>query len=284
MAVETEPTRRSGHVTVIQAERGFSAPNLRELWEFRDLVLLLVRRDVAVRYRQTAIGALWAVIQPVALAGVFSLFLGRLARVPSAGDVPYPLFALTGMVMWLYVQQAFTRSSESTIAAGTLLSKVYFPRLAIPLVAVAAPAVDFAVAFVVLIAAMVAYGHPPDVTVLAAPLVWLLAAATALGMGLWTSALAVRFRDVQHVVPFLAQVLLFITPIVYSFELVPEPWRPIYAINPLVGVMEAWRWALFGEMSADPALVLIPVVVSVILIATGAVFFRRAERSFADHV
>jgi lipopolysaccharide transport system permease protein len=283
MAAVTEHSR-SAHTTVIQAERGFALPDLRELWAFRDLIVLLVRRDIAIRYRQSAIGALWAVIQPVALAGVFSLFLGRLARVPSAGAIPYPLFALAGMVMWIYIQQAFSRSSESTIAAGALISKVYFPRLAFPLVAVAAPAVDFAIAFVVLVIAMVLYGHPPGLELLAAPAVFGLAAATALGLGLWMSAVAVRFRDVQHLVPFISQVTLFITPIVYAFDLVPEAVRPVYALNPLVGVMEAWRWTLFGEMSVSPALVLIPVAVSITLIVTGAFVFRRAERGFADHL
>ena len=274
----------SGHPTVIQPEHGFALPDLRELWDFRDLIVMLVRRDVAIRYRQSAVGALWAVVQPVALAGVFSLFLGRLNRVPSAGGIPYPLFALAGMVMWIYIQQAFSRSSESTIAAGTLISKVYFPRLAIPLVAAVAPAVDFAFAFVVLIAAMFLYGEPPGLELLAAPAVFLLAAGTALGLGLWLSAVAVRFRDVQHLVPFLTQVTLFITPIVYAFDLVPETVRPLYALNPLVGVMEAWRWALFGEMTAPPGLVLVPVFVSLILITVGAMFFRRSERTFADHL
>jgi lipopolysaccharide transport system permease protein len=275
---------RPTHDVVIEAETGLGRPSLRELWDARDLVRLLVRRDVAVRYRQTAVGALWAIIQPLALAAVFSVFLGRLARVPSPGDIPYPLFALSGMVMWLYIQQAFSRSSESTVAAGTLISKVYFPRLAIPIVAVLSPAVDFFVASGVLLVVMTAYGHPPGLTVLAIPLVFALAMATTLGIGLWFSSLAVRYRDVQHVVPFLTQVALFITPIVYSFELIPEQLRPLYALNPLVGVMEAWRWAIFGRMSAPPALVLVPITVSVVLIVSGSLVFRRAERSFADYL
>jgi lipopolysaccharide transport system permease protein len=188
------------------------------------------------------------------------------------------------MVMWLYFQQAFSRSSESTVSAGPLISKVYFPRLAIPLVAVVAPIVDFAVAFVVLLGVMTLYGHPPGIEIFAGPAVLLLAVAVALGLGLWFSSLAVKYRDVQHVVPFLTQVGLFITPIVYPFELVPERLQPLYAMNPMVGVMEAWRWALFGEMSASPVLVLIPAVVSVGLVVTGAVVFRRSERTFADYV
>lgn len=274
----------ASHVTVIEPETGLTPPKVRELWEARDLVALLVRRDVSVRYRQTAVGALWAVVQPVGLAVVFSVFLGLLAKVPSPGTLPYPLYALSGMVMWLYFQQAFSRSSESVVSASGLISKVYFPRLAIPLVAVVGPIADFCVAFVVLLCVMTAYGHPPGLEVLVTPGVLLLAVATALGLGLWFSAVAVRYRDVQHVVPFLTLVGLFITPIVYPFDLIPSKLQPIYALNPMVGVMEAWRWALFGEMSASPALVLIPAVISCLLILTGAMFFRRSERTFADYV
>jgi lipopolysaccharide transport system permease protein len=283
MAVTAERPR-SEHTTVIEAEHGFTAPNLRELWEFRDLVRLLVRRDVSIRYRQSAVGAAWAVVHPVALAGVFSLFLGRLAKVPSVGDIPYPLFALAGMVMWIYIQQAFARTSESTVASGALISKVYFPRLVLPLVSVVAPAVDFLVAFVVLLCAMLLYGVAPGPQLLLAPFVLALAGATALGLGLWMSAIAVRYRDIAQLVPFLAQVTLFITPIVYAFDLVPTALQPIYALNPIVGVMEAWRWVVFGEVPALPFVVLVPVLVSAVLIVTGAIFFRRAERTFADHL
>ncbi len=284
MAIAADRPVTGGHEIVIEPERGFALPSLRELWDARDLVWLLVRRDVSVRYRQTAVGTLWAVVQPVGLAAVFSIFLGRLAKVPSSAGIPYPLYALSGMVMWLYFQQALMKSSESTVAAAPILTKVYFPRLAIPLVAVVVPVADFVVAFGVLLVAMVLYGHPPGLTTLAAPGVLALALATALGLGLWLSSLAVRYRDVQHVVPFLLQVGLFVTPIVYPFDLVPDRLQPIYALNPLVGVMEAWRWCLFGQMSASAAVLLIPVVVSAVLIMTGAMFFRRAERTFADYV
>jgi lipopolysaccharide transport system permease protein len=283
MTAAPEIAARGAHTTVIEPERGFAPPSLRELWEARDLVGLFIRRDVSVRYRQTAVGALWAVVQPLALAGVFSVFLGLLAKVPSPADLPYPVYALSGMVMWLYFQQAFSRSAESTVSAAPLIAKVYFPRLSIPLVAVAGPVVDFAVALVVLLAVMTAYGHPPGWQIVAAPGVLALAMATALGLGLWLSSVAVRYRDVQHVVPFLTQVGLFITPIVYPFDLVPDRLQPLYALNPMVGVMEAWRWTLFGEMTASPLVVLVPAVGGAILIFTGAIFFRRAERTFADY-
>ena len=283
MEAVTETVAQGTHTTVIEPDRRFALPNLRELWDARYLVWLLLRRDVSVRYRQTAIGALWAVVQPLTLAAVYSVTLGLLANVPSPGDIPYPLYALSGMVMWLYIQLAISRSSDSTVSAAHIITKVYFPRLSLPLVAVIGPVVDLGVGFVVLVVVMTAYGRPPGPEILAAPAVVLLAMATAFSLSLWFSAVVVRYRDVQHVVPFLLQVALFITPIVYPFDLVPERLQPIYAVNPLVGIMEAWRWTVFGQMSASPALVLIPVGVSVVLATTGAVFFRRAERTFADY-
>jgi homopolymeric O-antigen transport system permease protein len=283
MAAVPEIAARGAHTTVIEPEHRFARPNLGELWDARYLVWLLLRRDVSVRYRQTAIGALWAVVQPVTLAAVYSVTLGVLANVPSQADIPYPVYALSGMVMWLYVQQAINRSSDSTVSAAHIISKVYFPRVALPVVAVVGPVVDLAVGFVVLLVVMTAYGHPPGIEILAAPAVVLLAMATALSLGLWFSAVAVRYRDVQHVVPFLMQIGLFITPIVYPFDLVPDRLQPLYALNPLVGIMEVWRWTLFGEMTASWELVLIPVAVSLVLIVAGSVFFRRAERTFADY-
>lgn len=283
MAAVPEIAARGAHTTVIEPEHRFARPNLGELWDARYLVWLLLRRDVSVRYRQTAIGALWAVVQPLTLAAVYSVTLGVLANVPSQAGIPYPVYALSGMVMWLYVQQAINRSSDSTVSAAHIISKVYFPRVALPVVAVVGPVVDLAVGFVVLLVVMTAYGDPPGIEILAAPAVVLLAMATALSLGLWFSAVAVRYRDVQHVVPFLMQIGLFITPIVYPFDLVPDRLQPLYALNPLVGIMEVWRWTLFGEMTASWELVLIPVAVSIVLIVAGAVFFRRAERTFADY-
>jgi lipopolysaccharide transport system permease protein len=244
--------------------------------------MLLVRRDVAVRYRQTAVGALWAALQPLALATVLSVFLGGLAKVPSQGTIPYPLYVFAGMVMWLYFSQALTRSSESTVAAGNLIAKVYFPRLLIPIVAALAPAVDFAVASCVLFVVMFGYGYFPGPEVLLLPFAAALALATALGAGMWLSALHVRYRDVQHVVPFLILVGLFVTPVTYPFSLVPHALQPLYALNPMVGVLEVYRWTLFGQMSVSGWLVLIPVCVSAILLVTGTLYFKRVEHAFAD--
>jgi lipopolysaccharide transport system permease protein len=274
--------REEPRVQVIRPPRGVRMPEFGELWHYRDLLALLVKRDVAVRYRQTAVGGLWAVIQPLGLATVFSVFLGKLAKVPSQGDIPYPVYAFSGMVMWLYLSSALSRCSESTVASGPLISKVYFPRLLIPIAAVIPPAVDFVVAFVVLLAVMLAYGEIPAVQTLMVPAALFLAMATSLAFGLWFSAVAVRFRDVHHLVPFLLTVALFCTPIVYPFSLVPENLQPLYALNPAVGVIEIYRWMLFGEMSAPAWIVLIPVTASVSLLVTGALWFSRAERAFAD--
>lgn len=269
-------------IEVIEPSRGVAFPDLRELAEARELIRVLIRRDIQVRYRQTVIGALWAVLQPLGLAAVFSVFLGRLAKVPSQGDIPYPLLAFSGMVMWIYFQTATTRAAESTISAASLISKVYFPRAVIPIVAVAGPLVDLGCAFAVLLVAMTLYGYAPGIEILAAPAVAGLAFACALGIGLWFSSLAVRYRDIQHIVPFLVLVGMFVTPVVYPFELVPHNLQPLYALNPTVGVLELWRWALFGEMTASAWIIAVPIVAAVVALVSGALVFSSAERTFAD--
>jgi lipopolysaccharide transport system permease protein len=269
-------------VRVVEPPSGLRFPDLRELWEHRDLIYLLVRRDLAVRYRQSAIGAAWAILQPVLLAVVFSVFLGLLAKVPSAEGIPYPVFAVSGMVMWLFFSEAMSRGSESTVASEALITRVYFPRVIIPLAAVMPQLVDFALGFVVVIGAMLIYGEDPSLRVLLLPGVVLVALTTALGIALWLSALHVRYRDIQHVVPFAILVGLFITPITYPFELVPSALQPLYAVNPLVGVLEGFRWVLFSGFAFPGAILLIPLVASVLLLITGALFFERMETTFAD--
>jgi lipopolysaccharide transport system permease protein len=268
--------------TVITPATGFGLPSLRDLWRFRDLIYVMARRDVAVRYKQTAIGAAWAIVQPLLLAAVFSLFLGRYAKVPAGGDVPYPLFALSGMVLWLYFGNSLRSISESTVENHTLITKVYFPRVIIPLSASLQPLVDFLVAFSVVIPVSLAYGVTPSPLVLLLPFLVVLAWLLALGGGLLLSALNVKYRDVAHVVPFLILTGLFITPIVYPFDLVPESVQPIYALNPMVGILETYRWLLFPD-APDPGLLLLtPVIVAPLLIVVGAWYFQRAERDFAD--
>lgn len=272
----------SSTTRAITPPRGWALPNLRELWEYRDLAFFLIRRDVMIRYRQTLIGTVWAILQPLLLAAVFTVFLGYLAKVPSGGGVPYPVFAVTGMSMWLYFSQAMALSSESTVQSREMIGKVWFPRLVIPIAAVVPPAIDFIPAFVVALMVMFAYGIFPPLQVLLVPLLAVLTLATALGLGFWLSALNVRYRDVRIVVPFLIQVGLFVTPIVYPFDLVPEAAKPFYALNPMVGVLETFRWMLFPEADFPGLLLLIPIASSLVLLVTGALYFTRAEREFAD--
>jgi len=255
--------------------------SLGELWQQRDLVYLLARRDIAVRYKQAAIGTFWAILQPVFLAVVFSLFFGALQKVEAPEGIPYPLFAVSGMVMWLFFANAMQTCSESTTASAQLISKVYFPRMAIPIAAIAPAALDFAIGFVVVVVVTLAYGFSLQIQLLLLPVVAALALATALGIGLWLSALNVKYRDVHLLVPFVILVGLFMSPIIYPFDLVPEHLQPLYALNPMVGVLEAYRWMLLGT-DWPGTLMLIPIAASLILTVTGAVYFRKAEQVFAD--
>jgi homopolymeric O-antigen transport system permease protein len=236
-----------------------------------------------VRYKQTALGAAWAVIQPFFTMVVFSLFFGRLAKMPS-DNIPYPIFAYAALVPWTFFANGLTESSNSLVGSANLIKKVYFPRLAVPIAAVLAGLVDFAIAFVVLVGMMLYYGVAPTANVLWLPLFLLLALATALGTGLWLSALNVQFRDVRYVVPFAVQFWLFATPIAYPSSLLPEPWRTIYGLNPMAGVVEGFRWALLGTNTKPGALVALSALVAALLLAGGAFYFRRMEKTFADVV
>jgi lipopolysaccharide transport system permease protein len=267
---------------VITPPSGWQPPNLREVWEYRDLLYFLVKRDVSIRYRQTLIGTVWAILQPLLLAVVFSVFLGHYANVPSGDGVPYPVFALTGMAMWLYFSQAMQFASDSTVASRELIGKVWFPRLVIPIAAVLPPAIDFLPAFAVALIVQLAYGVVPPVQILLVPFLALLTLFVALGIGLWLSALNVKYRDIRLAVPFLIMVGLFVTPIIYPFEAVPDAAQAFYALNPMVGVLEAYRWMLFPDADWPGLLLLIPLATSAVLLVTGAWYFARAERSFAD--
>lgn len=266
---------------VIQPATEWPRPDFKELWDHRDLVYFLARRDVAIRYKQSVIGTFWAVLQPVLLAAVFSVFLGLLAKVPSESGVPYPLFAVSGLVMWLFISQGILKATTSTVESSDMISKIYFPRLAIPLAAVMPSTVDFLVSFVVVVLVGLAYGFVPGPQIVLMPTVLLLAFACALGTGLWAAALNAKYRDIQHLVSFGLLLGLFIAPIVYPLSQVPENLQVIYALNPVVGVLEAYRWMLLGT---DPELISIAmsVVISTALLITGLIYFRRAEQSFAD--
>ncbi|HEX3127385.1 MAG TPA: ABC transporter permease [Thermoanaerobaculia bacterium] len=270
-------------ITRIRPSHGWVSLRLRELWDYRELLWFLVWRDVKVRYKQTALGASWAILQPVATMVVFSLFFGRLAGIPSDG-LPYPVFSFAALVPWTFFSQGLAQSANSLVGSQNLITKVYFPRLAIPIAAVLAGLVDFALAFVVLLGMMPFYGLAPGPAILALPALLLLALVTALGAGLWLSALNVQFRDVRYVVPFLTQLWLFVTPIAYPSSLLGEPWRTVYGLNPMAGVVEGFRWALLGTSQPPGSLLVASTLAALALLVSGAFYFRRMEKTFADIV
>lgn len=267
----------------IAPSRGWVSLRLHELVEYRELLYFLVWRDVKVRYKQTALGAAWAIIQPFFTMVVFSLFFGKLAKVPSDG-VPYPIFSYAALVPWTFFAAGLTQASNSLVGSSNLIKKVYFPRLTIPIATVLSGIVDFALAFIVLVGMMLWYGILPTANVVWLPAFLLLALATSLGVGLWLSALNVEYRDVRYVVPFLTQFWLFATPVAYPSSLLEEPWRTLYGLNPMVGVVEGFRWALLGTSEAPGAMILASTGAAALLLTSGAYYFRRMERTFADVV
>jgi homopolymeric O-antigen transport system permease protein len=272
----------SSAVTVIEPPKGAAWPDWRELWAHRELAWVLARRDVAVRYKQSAIGALWAVVQPLSLAAVFSLFFGLLAHIDSGTDVPYPVFAVLGMVTWLFFSSALNKVASSTVVSGPLISKVYFPRMVIPISAVFAPLVDFGIGMAVALVVTLAYGVVPPVQVVLLPLVVPLLLAVILGFGFWLAAVHVKYRDIGNVVTFALLLGLFITPIVYPFSNIPEAYQALYGLNPMVGVLELVRWMVLPGSEFPGGLLAITIVESVVLIVSGSLYFGRAQRSFAD--
>lgn len=266
----------------IDPPSGWASIGFRELWDYRELLYFLTLRDIKVRYKQTALGAAWAVIQPFFMMLVFSLFFGRLAKVPSDG-IPYPVFAFCALLPWQLFAHALTESSNSLVANERLITKVYFPRLIVPLAAVLGGLVDFAVAFVILLVMMAYYGIVPTLAIVTLPAFILLAIMTALGAGLWLSALNVKYRDVRYTINFMIQFWLFATPVAYPSSIVPERWRALYGLNPMAGVVEGFRWALLGKQPPGAMLAVSVAVVIAILIG-GLYYFRRMEQEFADVV
>lgn len=267
---------------VMKPSKGWVPLRLKDLWQYRELFYFLTWRDIKVRYKQTVLGAAWAILQPFLTMVVFSIFFGKLAKLPS-DNIPYPIFSYSAMVIWFFFANGVTLSSSSMVSEGNTIKKVYFPRLAIPISAVLSGVVDFVLAFVVLVGMMAFYGIAPTISVVWLPLLFLLALVTALGVGLWLSAMNVMFRDVRYVVPFLMQIWLFATPIAYSSSLLKGVWKTIYGINPMAGVVEGFRWALLGTPRPGP-MIWVSVGVSVVLLVSGAYYFRRMEKSFADVV
>ena len=257
--------------------------DLNDLWEYRELLYFLVWRDIKVRYKQTVLGGAWAILQPVLTMLVFSVFFGRLAKMPSDG-IPYPVFVYAALLPWQLFSYALAESSNSLVGNQNLITKVYFPRLVVPVAAVLGGLVDFCISFVVLLILMFWYGITPTAAVLTIPAFLLFAVTTALAAGLWLSALNVKYRDVRYTIPFLTQFWLFATPVAYSSTLVPARWRALYGLNPMAGVVEGFRWALFGKQQKPDPLLVVSVAAVMVLLIGGLVYFRRSESTFADLV
>jgi lipopolysaccharide transport system permease protein len=279
------PVSASGpaSLTRIRPSRGWAPLRLRELWEYRELLYFLTWRDIKVRYKQTLLGAAWAVLQPVLAMVIFSVVFGRLARLPSDG-VPYPIFAYCALVPWTYFASTLAHASNSLVDQGRLITKVYFPRLLLPAASVVGGLLDLVISLLVLGGLLVAYGIPLRWSAAALPLFVGLAAACSLGTALWLSAMTVRYRDVKYILPFLVQVWLFATPVAYSSTLVPERWRTLYGLNPMTGVVDGFRWSLLGTPPPPPGTLLVSLATIGLLLVSGLFHFRRMERQFADVV
>lgn len=269
-------------VMVIRPLSGLVPIDFKELWAYRELLITFVKRDIKVRYKQTALGAAWAIIQPLFMMVVFSLFFGRLAKIPSEG-IPYPIFSYAALLPWTLFAEGISRSTNSMISNSNIMTKVYFPRLIMPISGVISPLIDFAIAFVILVMMMLYFGFVPTLNVLWLPAFMLLALMTSLGVGLWLSALNVQYRDFQYTVPFLIQLWLFASPVVYPSTILPEPYRTIYGLNPMAGVIEGFRWALLGTAPPSTMMAISAMIVIVILIS-GAFYFKHMEKTFADVV
>ncbi|MFC1818735.1 ABC transporter permease [Thermodesulfobacteriota bacterium] len=265
----------------IRPAKGFWAFGFHEMWDFRELLFFLTWRDVKVRYKQTAIGVVWVVLQPLAMMVVFTLFFGKLAKIPSDG-IPYPIFAFAGLLPWQLFSRTISETTNSLVTDQRLITRVYFPRILVPMAASLAALVDFTISMVFLFALMLFWGVIPTASLLWLPLFILLMIITALGIGFWLSALNVEYRDVMYTIPFLNQFLMFLTPVVYPSSMVPEKWRVIYGLNPMAGVVEGFRWALFGAGNGPSAMLAVSITISLLMFFGGMLWFRKRERSFAD--
>lgn len=277
----TTSTKQQEPTLVIVPTQGWVSLKLPELWQYRDLLLMLAWREISVRYKQTVLGALWAIIQPVVAMLIFSMVFGRLAKMPSQG-LPYPLFSYVAMLPWQYFSAVLSNSSNSLLNNPYLLSKNYCPRLIIPVAAALPPAVDFCFAFLVLLVMLAYYGVVPDWKLILLPVFLFLALLASVGLGLWLSALTVEYRDVRFVLPFLVQCWLYASPVVYPSTLIPEQWLFVYGLNPMAGVIEGFRWAVLGV--GQPVIIWTSTMSASVLIITGALFFRRMERTFGDRI
>ena len=272
-----------GHLTEISASSNSLATEVRELWAYRDLLVLLIQRDVSIRYKQSAVGIGWAILQPLLTTLIFTVVFGSFAKLPSDG-YPYALYVMCAMVPWTFFSRALSGASGSIVGASGMVTKVYFPRLVLPISKTVSGLVDFAVAFVLLIVLLVVYRVMPTIGVLMLPLFILLALATALGIGLWLTALNVKYRDIGLLVPFLTQIWMYVSPIAYSSQIVPQKWLWLYSLNPIYGVVEGFRWALLGKAAPATGPLAVSCGVVVLLLVSGIWYFRRTEREFADNI
>jgi lipopolysaccharide transport system permease protein len=266
---------------IIEKRNGLLDIDWSALWEYRELGYILIWRDVTVRYKQTAIGVAWVILQPLITMLIFTAIFSMLAKVPSDG-VWYPAFSLTALLPWTYFSQAVTRAGESVVTNAKIVSKIYFPRLWLPLAMVVSPLIDFALSMILLFGLLLYAGIPISWKIVTLPVFILLAMLTALGLSLFTSAMNVKYRDVGHAIPFLIQIWMYLSPIVYPVSLVPEHWRWLYGLNPMAGVIEGFRWALLGRTAPDPVVMVESIVVLLLVVITGLVYFRKMERQFAD--
>jgi len=275
------PPRTSDRVTLIRPDRGLFDLELPLIWRYRDLLGTLVKRDVMVLYRQAALGAAWAVLQPIFAIAIFSFIFGRVAKLPTGG-APYPVFAFAALLPWNYFAECVRRGGLGLVTEAELIRKIYFPRILLPLAAAIAPLVDLAIGFLVLLAVMLIYHVAPTWRLVALVPLTAVAGVLGLSVALWLGPINVRFRDVKHTLPFMLQIWMYASPVVYAFGMIPDRWKWLYALNPMVGVIEGFRWAVLGQTRPDLAAMSIGAAIFLVLLAGGLVFFKRAERSFAD--
>ncbi|RJP51515.1 MAG: ABC transporter permease [Anaerolineaceae bacterium] len=275
----TSPTLSKPLIT-IEPQRGWAALELGDLWRYRELLFLLTWRDIKVRYAQTVLGATWAVLQPLLTMAIFSLIFGQLAKLPSDG-IPYPIFTFTALLPWQLFAFSLTNASSSLVSSEKLISKVYFPRLVIPIASVLPGLVDFAISFLVLMGMMIYYQIPLSLRLLSLPFFLVLAVTSALAVGLWLSALNVEYRDIRYVVPFLTLFWQYATPVAYSASLIPDRWRLLYGLNPMTGVVEGFRWALLGSGQVS-GLIWVSTAIIILFFISGLAYFKRMEATFAD--
>ena len=281
----TEIVKHEPTTIYIKPTSGLAALNLRDLWTYRELVYFMIWRDVKVRYKQTMLGAAWAIIQPVMTMLVFTFLFGRIAKLPTDGDIPYPIFSYTALLPWGLFVAALNQASRSLTANQNMVTKIYFPRLVLPLASILSGLVDFVISFVILIGLMVYYGVAPSANAFwALPLFLLLTIITALGIALWLSAINVQYRDVNYALPFMTQFWLFITPVAYSSALISEKWQLVYSLNPMAGVVNGFRWALLGTNTGPGPEMAVSVIISIIVLISGLFYFRNMEKTFADTI